>query len=59
MLLVCEDYDRSERVLAAMKCRGFHSRYSSWTTSPSCRGVTGPFYAAIISVGGAVILGTE
>jgi cobalt/nickel transport system permease protein len=57
-MLLVRSFDRSERVLAAMKCRGFCGRYYMLDHFAFVPRRDGPFYAAIIMLT-AVLLGLE
>jgi cobalt/nickel transport system permease protein len=57
-ILLVRSFDRSERVLAAMKCRGFCGRYYMLDHFAFVARRDGPFYAAVIIMA-AVLLGLE
>ena len=57
-MLLVRSFDRSERVLAAMKCRGFCGRYYLLDHFAFVPRRDGPFYAAIFLLA-AVLLGLE
>ncbi len=57
-MLLVRSFDRSERVLAAMKCRGFCGRYYMLDHFAFVPRRDGPFYAAIFVLA-AILLGLE
>ncbi len=57
-MLLVRSFDRSERVLAAMKCRGFCGRYYMLDHFAFVPQRDGPFYAAI-GLLAAILLGLE
>ncbi|MEI8372187.1 MAG: energy-coupling factor transporter transmembrane component T [Planctomycetota bacterium] len=57
-MLLVRSFDRSERVLAAMKCRGFRGHYYLLDHFAFVPRRDGPFYAAIFLLA-AVLLGLE
>jgi cobalt/nickel transport system permease protein len=57
-MLLVRSFDRSERVLAAMKCRGFHGHYYMLDHFAFVPRRDVPFYAAIFVLA-AVLLGLE
>ena len=57
-MLLVRSFDRSERVLAAMKCRGFRGHYYLFDHFAFVPRRDGPFYAAIVLLA-ATLLGLE
>ena len=57
-MLLVHSFDRSERVLAAMKCRGFCGRYYLLDHFAFVPRRDGPFYAAMFLLA-AILLGLE
>jgi len=57
-MLLVRSFDRSERVLAAMKCRGFCGRYYMLDHFAFVPRRDGPFYAAVFLLA-AILLGLE
>jgi cobalt/nickel transport system permease protein len=57
-MLLVRSFDRSERVLAAMKCRGFRGRYYMLDHFCFVPRRDGPFCAAMLALA-AVLLGLE
>ena len=57
-MLLVRSFDRSERVLAAMKCRGFRGRYYMLDHFAFVARRDGPFYVAVFLLA-AVLLGME
>ncbi len=57
-MLLVRSFDRSERVLAAMKCRGFCGRYYMLDHFAFVPGRDGLFYAAVFLLA-AILLGLE
>jgi cobalt/nickel transport system permease protein len=57
-MLLVRSFDRSERVLAAMKCRGFRGRYYMLDHFAFVPRRDGPFYAALFVLA-AILLGLE
>jgi cobalt/nickel transport system permease protein len=57
-MLLVRSFDRSERVLAAMKCRGFCGRYYMFDHFAFVPRRDGPFYAVICLLA-AVLLSLE
>ena len=57
-MLLVHSFDRSERVLAAMKCRGFCGRYYLLDHFAFVPRRDGPFYAAAFLLA-AILLGLE
>jgi cobalt/nickel transport system permease protein len=57
-MLLVRSFDRSERVLAAMKCRGFCGRYYMLDHFAFVPRRDGPFYAAVLVLA-AILLGLE
>ena len=57
-MLLVRSFDRSERVLAAMKCRGFRGRYYMLDHFAFVPQRDGPFYAAMCMLA-AILLGAD